>query len=200
MRKNDDGDHFLALLNHRNTPSQVTGTSPAQRLFARRTRTLLPTPATLLEPTDPGYKAEKMKLQSHQKKMKANFDKHAKDLPSLDEDDTVRLQPFMLGEKKWRKGVIKRRLDDRSYEVETTEGSLLRRNRVHMKKVEEPPQDIVASPEPVTDPPTPETPTTETTEKEVANPPTPQAPPLPTAGRTRSGRLVKANQHPDYRY
>ena len=47
LRKNKDGDQFLALLNYRNTPSQSTGTSPAQRFFNRRTRTLLPTCETL---------------------------------------------------------------------------------------------------------------------------------------------------------
>ena len=202
LRKNDDGDHFLALLNHRNTPSQATGTSPAQRFFGRRTRTLLPTPATLLEPVNPGYKAERSKLLNHQKRMKDSFDKHAKDLPPLDEDDVVRLQPFTLGEKKWRKGIVRRRLDDRSYEVETTEGSLLRRNRVHMKKVEEPSPGVEGEPAELETGPTPETQlTNESTEKELVNQPTSQVQPsLPVAGRTRSGRLVKVNQHPDYKY
>ena len=40
----------MALLDHRNTPSQGLDESPAQRLFDRRTRTKLPTVAKLLEP------------------------------------------------------------------------------------------------------------------------------------------------------
>ncbi|KAI4887128.1 hypothetical protein NFI96_019030, partial [Prochilodus magdalenae] len=43
-------DPYLALLDHRNTPSQGLDTSPAQRLLSRRTRTLLPTKASLLRP------------------------------------------------------------------------------------------------------------------------------------------------------
>lgn len=42
-------DPYLALLDHRNTPSQGLTTSPAQRLLSR-TRTLLPTKDALLEP------------------------------------------------------------------------------------------------------------------------------------------------------
>ena len=43
-------DAFLALLDHRNTPPAGVQVSPAQRLFNRRTRSLLPMTANLLEP------------------------------------------------------------------------------------------------------------------------------------------------------
>ena len=42
-------DPFLALLDFRNTPSEQLGLSPAQLLFNRRTRSLLPMAAALLE-------------------------------------------------------------------------------------------------------------------------------------------------------
>ena len=42
LRKNKEGDQSLALLNDRNTPSQATRTSPAQRFLNWITRTLLP--------------------------------------------------------------------------------------------------------------------------------------------------------------
>ena len=41
-------DPFLALLAFRNTPTEGVDTSPAQRLFSRRTKTLLPTTTALL--------------------------------------------------------------------------------------------------------------------------------------------------------
>ena len=44
-------DPYLGLLNLRNTPTESIGTSPAQRLFGRRTRTLLPTVTALLQPS-----------------------------------------------------------------------------------------------------------------------------------------------------
>lgn len=43
-------DPYLAMLDHRNTPSQGLNTSPAERLLSRRTKTFLPTKDTLLEP------------------------------------------------------------------------------------------------------------------------------------------------------
>ena len=62
-----------------------------------------------------------------------HYNKTAKDLPVLHEDDTVRMKPFQLGEKKWGKAVVNRRLDERSYEVETNSGTY-RRNRIHLRK------------------------------------------------------------------
>ena len=46
----DSKDPWLALLDQRNTPTQGVGSSPAQRLMSRRTRTLLPIAANLLYP------------------------------------------------------------------------------------------------------------------------------------------------------
>ena len=43
-------DIYLALLDYKNTPSEATGTSPAQRLFGRRTCILPPIVTTLLQP------------------------------------------------------------------------------------------------------------------------------------------------------
>ncbi|XP_046573846.1 uncharacterized protein K02A2.6-like [Haliotis rubra] len=43
-------DHFLALLDLRNVPTDGVGSSPVQRLFGRRTRTKLPTSSRLLQP------------------------------------------------------------------------------------------------------------------------------------------------------
>ena len=48
------------------------------------------------------------------------------------------MKPFQLGDRKWQKAVINRRLDERSYEVETEDG-LLRRNRIHLKPSKEDP-------------------------------------------------------------
>ena len=41
-------DPYLALLDWRNTPSENLNLSPAQIIFGRRTRTLMPTKNTLL--------------------------------------------------------------------------------------------------------------------------------------------------------
>ena len=55
------------------------------------------------------------------------------------------MKPFKLGEKEWKKGQIVQRLDQRSYDVETDDGTLYRRNRRHIKKTKEMPSVIVES-------------------------------------------------------
>ena len=46
----DSRDPWVALLEYRNTPVETIGSSPAQRLMSRRTKTLMPTASTLLCP------------------------------------------------------------------------------------------------------------------------------------------------------
>ena len=43
-------DFYLSLLAWRNTPTEGMGSSPAQRLFSRHTKTSLPSASRLLEP------------------------------------------------------------------------------------------------------------------------------------------------------
>ena len=47
------------------------------------------------------------------------------------------MKPFKLGVKSWKKGVINKRLDERLYDV-ICDGNMVRRNRVHLKKTNEP--------------------------------------------------------------
>ena len=48
----------------------------------------------------------------------------------------MRMKPFVLGKKEWKKAVVTNRLDERSYEVDTGD-ILYRRNRAHLRKTEE---------------------------------------------------------------
>ena len=54
-------DPYLAILDWRNTPSTSIGTSPVQRLFGRRTKTLLPTAGKMLQPKIVEGTEEKLK-------------------------------------------------------------------------------------------------------------------------------------------
>ena len=54
----------------------------------------------------------------------------------LQEGDTVRIKPCILGQKTWKRGTVNKRLDERSYEVETESG-VLRRNRVYLNRTNE---------------------------------------------------------------
>ena len=64
----DDKDPWLAMLDQRNTPTESLGTSPAQRLMSRRTKTLLPTATNLLYPRVPENVGEKLKLERQKAK------------------------------------------------------------------------------------------------------------------------------------
>ncbi|KAK5853431.1 hypothetical protein PBY51_007214 [Eleginops maclovinus] len=123
-------DPYLALLDHRNTPSQGLDTSPAQRLLSRRTRTLLPTKASLLQP-----KVEQVQqgLRSNQLRQSAYYNRSARDLDSLKPGDCVRIQPFGP-HTLWRLGKVLRAVDARSYEVQLQSGGVLRRNRKHLRR------------------------------------------------------------------
>ena len=47
--KHSGEDVWLSVLEYRNTPSQGMNNSPVQRLMSRRTRTPIPTKATLMK-------------------------------------------------------------------------------------------------------------------------------------------------------
>ena len=142
-------DAYLAVLDHRNTPTQGMTTSPAQRLMSRRTKTLLPTTQSLLLPRTINMECEKKELRQRQQAQAKYYNQSAKDLPSLSEGDVVRMKPFKLGDKSWRKAQVTARLDERSYTVETENGAVYRRNRQHLRKTREPPvKPIITEPEP----------------------------------------------------
>ena len=119
----------LALLNHRNTPTEPTNLSPAQRLFGRRTRTLLPTTNTLLKPKIP--QQVPVKLRAGQQKQAEYFNKKAKSLQPLSTGDTVRVR--LPGSTTWSLGLCKNKVAPRSYLVECN-GTVYRRNRQHIRK------------------------------------------------------------------
>ena len=75
-----------------------------------------------------------------QRRQARYYDRSARDLPALHEDrDTMRMKPFRLGDRSWEKAKVVERLDDRTYEVEDTDGTVCRRNRVHLKKTHDAP-------------------------------------------------------------
>ena len=56
-------DPYLTLLDWRNTPSEALNSSPAQRLFGRRTKILLPTSNQFLKPQIPKDVEEKLRIK-----------------------------------------------------------------------------------------------------------------------------------------
>ena len=50
-----------------------------------------------------------------------------------------------MGKKEWEKGVVHKRLDEQSYEIETPSGTF-RRNRIDMRKTSETPPELFQAP------------------------------------------------------
>ena len=128
-------DPYLALLEHRNTPSAGMSTSPAQRLFGRRVRTTIPTSRQLLEPTC--MSSTQHELQQARTRQAHYYNKGSKQLSALRVGDAVRMLPEK-GKKLWRKGKVKAIVSLRSYIVTTADGGNYRRNRRHLRKSLEP--------------------------------------------------------------
>uniref|UniRef100_A0A1B8Y8I2 Gypsy retrotransposon integrase-like protein 1 n=1 Tax=Xenopus tropicalis TaxID=8364 RepID=A0A1B8Y8I2_XENTR len=129
-------DIYLMLLELRNIPTQGLGSSPVQRLMCRRTKTLFPITKQLLNPELAVNIKSKLKLT--QNRQAQYYNKSARDLPTLQINDNVWVQPLDKYSKHWQKAKVIKTLGHRSYLVRTEEGKVLRRNRRHLKKTGEP--------------------------------------------------------------
>ena len=130
-KSRDKKDLWLSILDWRNTPKESINISPVQRLFSRRTKTILPIKCDLLEPKV--EKGEKVVRQKEFKCRKSKFyhDRSSRPLSALRVGQMVRIQP--LNHKHvWKLGKVVMQYALRSY-VDETEGRLLTRNRKFLK-------------------------------------------------------------------
>ena len=128
--KSTGEDPLIGLLNLRNSPTEGLDTSPAQRLFGRRTKTLLPTTESKLTPHYPYSASEAWKKQERRLRHSST----GKELKQLEPGDTVRVQPLRPHAREWTEATVKKQLTGRSYEVETDEGHKYRRNRRFLRQ------------------------------------------------------------------
>ena len=125
---------YLSLLDWRNTPTEGLNSSPAQRLFGRRMKTLLPTSNHLLKPKIPKEVEDKLTLKKA--KQAIYYDRGTKELEELLPGDLVRIQPQpskLRKRKDWTLARVEGKVDIRSYQVQTEDGRLYRRNRRHLR-------------------------------------------------------------------
>ena len=132
------------LLEHRNTPSANIGASPAQRLFGRRTRTLVPMKSSLLDPKSLNSEDVKKKLTKRMMIQKKYYDQGCRNLTPLSIGDYVWVQPTDENSQ-WRSGVVTKRTGRRSYEVEIG-NKVIRRNRRYLRKAITPTADKYDNP------------------------------------------------------
>eukprot|EP00057_Strongylocentrotus_purpuratus_P012550 XP_011667024.1 PREDICTED: uncharacterized protein K02A2.6-like [Strongylocentrotus purpuratus] len=133
IRKCQDSrqDVYRALQVYRSSPLEC-GKSPAELLYNRRLRSNLPMVDKLLDPQHINPQQVRERKEGQKVKQKERYDKHARDLPELNIGQTVRLQN--MHNNRWsQSGIVKVKLPNRSYLVETEYGEIRRRNRRHLR-------------------------------------------------------------------
>lgn len=125
----DGTDPNIALLEQRNTPRQDTGVSPAQMMFGRQTRSILPAVTTRSKTQN---NIIQCKRDARRDTVKKWYNKRSKDLPPVPEGTNIYLQH--RENKAWVPGKVLQRLGDRDYKVQTyADKAVYRRNRVHIR-------------------------------------------------------------------
>ena len=128
-------DPWLSILAYRNMPSQYSKTSPVQRYLDRRTRTTLPTRSKLLSQEDGQISSEQVKHSNRvrQERQGEAYNRHGQDLPELQPGQVIRIEPGQGQGSYWSKGQVVKKVASRSYQVETERGTVIRRNRRHLR-------------------------------------------------------------------
>ena len=124
-------DPYLALLDYRNTPTEI-GSSPAQRLFSRRTRNLLSLSSKQLEPKSVPQQDVQEKLISSKQKQAFYYNLKGKALPELQPGQTIRMK--RPNESTWTEAVCKKMIGPCSYVV-ASGGRTYRRNLQQLRMV-----------------------------------------------------------------
>eukprot|EP00118_Oscarella_pearsei_P019209 m.202986 g.202986 ORF g.202986 m.202986 type:complete len:169 (+) comp39617_c0_seq4:680-1186(+) len=129
-----ESDPWLALLAVRNTPMEIRNASPSQLLFSRRCKTLLPVTQQMLVPrvVPDAHKT----LLTAKKKQADQYNVGAHDLPILSSGEVVRVQSIQGG-RSWKKAVVQSEVAKRSYQVQSEDGAVYRRNRRHLRSTKE---------------------------------------------------------------
>ncbi|PFX13009.1 putative RNA-directed DNA polymerase from transposon BS [Stylophora pistillata] len=120
----EGSDPLEALLEHRNTPRQDVGLSPAELMFKRKTRSLVPS-FNKHSSNDP----IEVRRQARKDTVKKSHDRKAKSLPVPDIGQSIFFQH--LEGRDWKFGEVSNILGPSTYEVKRPDGSTDRRNRVH---------------------------------------------------------------------
>lgn len=127
------------MLDFRNNPTEELGTSPAQRFFGRRTKTLLPTAGSLLTQTDTDKCQTTQLLRARKDRESFYYNAGSKTLPTLEKGDMVRIQPTKKGQR-WTQATVEGPAGVRSYQVTTGDGKAYWRYRRHPRLSAETPR------------------------------------------------------------
>ena len=116
MRKAVHGkfDPYLALLDHRNIPTEIAS-SPVQRLFSRRTRNLLPLSSRQLQPKSVPPQDVQERLINSKQKQAFYYNLKGTALHALQPGQTVRMK--RPKECTWTEAICRKMIGPRCYVV-----------------------------------------------------------------------------------
>ena len=130
-------DPYLGFLDFCNTTTEGLGTSPAQQLFGRRTKNLLPTSGRLLR--QPEFDTTSQLLHAQKNKQAFYYNNGTKELQPLEPGNTVRIYPPKYSQQ-WTPATVDKQVGVRSYQVITDDGRVYHRNGRHLRLTAEAPK------------------------------------------------------------
>lgn len=127
----ENKDIYAALLDYRNSPLKHMNYTPSQLLMSRMCKTKLPISADLLKPTLCENVNERFKLK--QEYHKKGYNKAAKDLQPFEPNTDVTVYNHVSN--CWEPGIVTSKHDSpRSYIVQDSNGTMVRRNRIDLRE------------------------------------------------------------------
>lgn len=135
--KHTGNNPYIVLLEYRNTPLDC-GFTPAQLLLGRRTKSVIPISQKALKPKTVNHPNLAIKMKRSKDRQKQHYDKTSKPLKLLQTNDSVRVKFGKI----WKPAKVIKIHNDRSYTVQTMDGSQYRRNRQLLHKTNENVTDI----------------------------------------------------------
>ena len=124
LKKSDDFQ--IAMLNYRNTPPKGHTYSPVQCMVSCRTRTILPTPAHLLEPMSINRDTVSAEIKAKRNASKAHYDKTAGP-----EHNIINIGKFVYARpptskpsNPWAYGRVTEKRHSRSYTIQTPHSTI----------------------------------------------------------------------------
>ena len=138
LKKVTKDNRDIKILSWRNTPTVAGHYSPVQKLHSRRTHTQLPTASKLLKLIVASGVVDE--IQHRRQQAKIQYDRTAKELPTLTVGRTVCMQPVKHMDQ-WKKATVIKKVSTRSYIVRAANGKTYRRNRKHLCLTKEIPLD-----------------------------------------------------------
>lgn len=121
-------DYRLGLLEYVNTPLDSSLPSPAELLYSRKLRSIIPTSPKLLMPKV--QENISINLKQKQAVQKYYYDRNCINMLSLKVGQKVKILDLI--KKRWISGTVSKVLKNRSYEIKLINGQLLIRNRKHI--------------------------------------------------------------------